>query len=304
MNSILLNNNDIPVLLIGYNRPELFKRRIAEISKMPIKHLYISIDGGPASHARQINDVIKESKSEFKKFETFNLFHHTKNLGLVKNITSSISTVLEKFKYVVVIEDDIELSNNFYTNMVLGFNVQMILNLNGIVGGYSPLNLKRYRHLPNYWRVSKYCNIWGWGCTAKLWSEYKFDLNYVDFSTTLNKSNTWKELNSWQKELWTNRFIKVQNSPFSTWDIQLQYLSFLNDFQNIYPISSFVRNEGFSDPRAAHTKEKKPRWMTSEIGDNRLINSTKLFKYSSLMSKTIDANTFAGDTKIFRWWSS
>ena len=42
--------NTPALLLIGFNRPELLKKRLEEISKMEITALYLSLDGGNESH--------------------------------------------------------------------------------------------------------------------------------------------------------------------------------------------------------------------------------------------------------------
>ena len=81
----LLTIDDVPVLLIGYNRPELLKKRIYELSDMPIKHLYISIDGGDSSHTDKMNLVITKASVIFKDLHTLEIHHNRKNLGLVKD---------------------------------------------------------------------------------------------------------------------------------------------------------------------------------------------------------------------------
>ena len=300
MNSNLLTNNDIPVLLIGYNRPNLLKKRIIEISQMPVRHLYLSIDGGPESHTKEMYSVIKSTRKILKNLETLEIIHHKENLGLVKHITSTITKILTIFNYIIVVEDDIKMSSNFYTNMINGFNFQTNNNITGIIGGFSPVSIKKF--ISNKWRISKYCVIWGWGCTAELWSDYIYDLGTQELNSNSLSSYSWNTLKKEQQELWINRFLKVQKFPYSTWDIQLQYLSFKSNFQNIYPVSTLVTNEGFSDYRAVHTKEQKPKWMLNYTGDERLIKVKKISNLSKFFEKYIDTNTIAGYTKIFQWW--
>jgi hypothetical protein len=299
----LLTNDDVPVLLIGYNRPDFLKDRVDELRKMPIKHLYISIDGGVVSNTAEMMNAIEYAKNLSGDLATFNLDHYEENLGLVKHIHGAVTKVLDKFNYVIIVEDDISLSTNFYTNMVNGFNLQRFQGINGIIGGFSSINIQKLKIIRNKWRKSKYCSIWGWGCTREIWMLYSYNLQGVNFKSSLANSKTWKKLSYFQQSLWINRFIKAQNNPFSTWDIQLQYWSFLNSFENLYPVSSMVSNVGFNDFRSEHTKGLKPKWLSSKQGDNRLISISKLSTLAIKPMCFIDANTVAGDSKFNAWWN-
>jgi hypothetical protein len=49
----------------------------------------------------------------------------------------------------------------------------------------------------------------------------------------------------------------VKNNPSYTWDVQMQYTSFLFDFTNLAPVFRFSDNEGFNDIKATHTKDSQ-----------------------------------------------
>jgi len=298
----VLTSKDIPVLLIGYNRPELIERRLIELSQMEIKHLYISIDGGLKGNYSKFEFILSKTRNLFINMETFKVNYYKRNLGMVEHINLAINKVFEEFNYVIIVEDDISLSNNFYVNMVNGFNTQSKNNLTGIVGAFSPLELSRLKIISNRWRITSYVPIWGWGCSSYLWSQYNKDLSKEEIKDNLSKSKSWQSLSEFQKNVWLNRFYKIQKSPNLTWDVQLQYLSFLKNFQNLVPLSRFIENEGFSDLRAVHTKGTRPRWLGKESLCEGVIGSNKIMKNSMLFSRMIDSNTYAGDTKYFHLW--
>jgi predicted nuclease of restriction endonuclease-like RecB superfamily len=107
----------IPVLLIGFNRPEFLNRRVEEIVQMNVPRLYISIDGGDG----QTESLMKNALSKIERMDTKNtsiiINHHNSSLGLVNHITSAIDGVLSQHKKVIIVEDDIKLTNNFYVNI-------------------------------------------------------------------------------------------------------------------------------------------------------------------------------------------
>ena len=74
---------------------------------------------------------------EGKCLRTRNLY--LENLGLAKCITSEITKMLDIYPEVLVIEDDIEIGQNFINNMDNGLKVLKERTTIGVVSGFSPL---------------------------------------------------------------------------------------------------------------------------------------------------------------------
>ena len=300
MEKILPNNfikiEDICVLLIGYNRPELLQKRIIELQNSLVSNIYISIDGGVESSTAEMEEVKTLAKNILNDKKLI-LNHHKRNLGLVLHVTKEISKVLNLHKYVIVIEDDVKISKNFIINMVIGLNKLEELGLRGIVSGYSPL----FRDTPNNkWRKTHICFLWGWACSSDAWKVYNYDLSTTDIENKLLESKTWKKLNRYQKKFWLYKIKAVQKNPLSTWDHQLIFYSFINNFINLTPIFSIVGNEGFMDIRAVHTKGEKPSNIKNFKLNTELINSmSKLSKFYSLID--FDNYLLAIKAKVVRY---
>jgi len=276
-----ININDVCVLLIGFNRPDLLRKRIDEIYKSKVRNLQISIDGGHKSSYKKMESLIEYARSKFESLDFFNINYHGTNLGQVRHITMQVSNIFSQFKYVIVIEDDIKISSSFMVNMINGLNIQRDNGYLGIVSGFSPLHFK---YFTNMWRKSDYPFLWGWACSIDVWDRYTFDLSSISLESSLAKSKTWNGLNSKQKSNWISRFKKVQADPYRTWDYQMAYISFRFDFLNLAPLYSMVGNEGFNDHRSTNTKSKKPRLVTTKNINNGVINkelksSTRFFNF-------------------------
>lgn len=298
----ILKVGEIPVLLIGYNRPELLKDRISELSRMPIRKLYISLDGGSCATQVNMSVVCDWARQTLKNIDRLEINQHDKNLGLVMHITSTVSDLLKKHSHIIVVEDDIALSDSFYTSIINGFNFQIKNQKIGIVGGFSYVNLSKIKILSNKWRESKYCIVWGWGCSAETWDGYNHKLNLDTLFKNLDESETWQNLSSFQKQSWYGRFIKAVNNPSRTWDTQLQYMSFIKNFINIYPISTITKNVGYLNDRSTNTKGKKPRWMSTASPDKRLVQNKKTFILSNKIYNVLDLNLLNVDTKVMYWY--
>lgn len=293
---------DVPVLLIGFNRPEFIKARVRELARMPIKKLYISLDGGSYENYDEMVEALEWCQNTLENIEFLQIYKNEKNLGLVTHITSTISKLLKLHSHLIIVEDDVVLGNNFFVNMVKGFNYQIENNKKGIIGGFSATNLSCLKFIENKWRESKYTSIWGWGCSSEIWNDYNSELDEKNFQYDLGNSKTWANLSNFQKQVWTGRFRKTILNPSFTWDIQLQYLSFTRDFINLYPTSSLTRNIGYSDQRSTNTKNLKPNWMSVRAPDHRLISKKDIFFLTKKFYELLDSNVLMSDTKTINWW--
>ena len=292
-----------PLLLLGYNRHDLLEKRVKEISKLEVEKVYISIDGGEESHKSEMISLILEIPSIFLKDTEVKIIHHENNLGLTKHITSAISKVLEENENLIVVEDDIAINSSFYKNMSNGLNMLKKMGTRGLVSGFSPINYSGSYHLQNKWRKSIYFSCWGWGCNRDTWARYESNLSDIDLDEALKNSHAWNSLSSWQKSLWKSRFRRVQQNESYTWDLQMQFASFANEFTNLVPLFRFTDNEGFNDVRATHTKEPKPKWMK-----NKSKNEQDIYDFAGIITSKlfgiIDALTIVGDSRLLSFYKN
>ncbi len=291
----------LPVLLIGYNRPDFLQNRLNEIRKIPIRKLYVSID----SMEKGINPDIEKLVTEFEKMKDalqLEVNLEAENRGLTKHVTSAISRVLESEEAVIVIEDDISLSNQSYQAFISGYLLSRKMNMTGVVSGFSPLVQPKW-YQKNIWRKTPYFSVWGWVATRQNWANYTYDISKINILEELAKSESWEKLSISQRSVWCSRFKRAQSDPLLTWDIQMQYCSFRNDYTNLVPLFRVVENLGFNDSRAAHTKFQKPRWFRNSDPIKAVIPGNKLNETVNIVGNLIDSMTLAGDSRVFQIWT-
>lgn len=293
----LATSDNTPVLLLGYNRPELIIKRLVEISNFRNRHLIISVDGSDLSTKLKFESIIKKFKTTEKKLSSIEILLHENHLGLTKHIVQAISNVFINYPFIIIIEDDVCLSENFYDNILNGLNFLQRNDKKGIVSGFSPIEISKIKKIANRWRTTIYTPIWGWGCSRETWSEYRADLTLEDIESQLNSSSTWQNLGKYKKAVWLSRFNKMKMNPNITWDYQMQYASLKKSFTNLVPISRFSNNEGFEDSRAVHTKGHKPKWLAIGNVDNRAIHNGEIQILSKIIM-LVDSLTYAGDNAI------
>jgi hypothetical protein len=295
---------DVPILLLGYNRPDYLADRLQELRKIAPPLIYISIDGSTDALADEITETLNTYLKNWPSASRVEIWRHKDNLGLTGHIPGAISRVLQENLKVIIVEDDISLSPNFYVNMINGFETLASNNIQGTVGAFSPLRLPRKLERLNRWRKTPYFSCWGWGVSREIWEKYEVDLRKENIELSLSKSKTWNHLSRTQKNVWMRRFEKLVLYPLDTWDVQVQYMSFKKDFVNILPISRFIDNIGFSDDRSAHTKGKKPQWIRNGGYSMNTIKTNSISFLSKPLVFLVDSNTVVGDSKFFQWWSN
>lgn len=284
-----------PLLLIGYNRPEKLEKRLKEIADLSIERIYISIDGSTPPICKEMKKILAKAPQQLRSNINLIVKQHEDNLGLVKHLTSTINSIFKDENNLLVLEDDVGITNNFSDNLQWGLNYLKEKNLNGIVSSYSPLGGKFRFGNYNCFKESIYFSCWGWACSKQTWNKFDINISEDQLEALPRKSTAWKKLNKHQKKVWLGRFNKVRVNPEYTWDYQMQFTSFIHDFTNLIPVQRFSFNEGFSDQRAHHTKGKQPKWNETNILNKNHIRS--VIKNHQLRStlQFLDSLTIAGD---------
>ena len=298
---MLSKSQDCIVLIVGFNRPEYVERRVKELGPNPPFPVHISIDGGISSELRNIYaNIEKELQKEY-----FTIDYKNINLGLVTHVTGAISMLLDTYKYVVVVEDDVQISVNFICTVAKNLKENDNPRI-ATWGGYSPIiaisGLKRF----NCWRETHYFSAWGWGISREHWSYYSTKIEFEILDQELMYSKTWNRLSSFQKRVWKSRFRKVSNNPNLTWDYQMQYMTFKYDFLHKLPIMRLIENQGFDDVRSTNTKSQRPRWMGKAGISSMSMKKKSVWGGINPILVFLDTLTISGDSRLLKlenWWS-
>jgi hypothetical protein len=292
----------IPVLILAFNRPDFVMNRLIELENQTIKptKIIVSIDG-PRESNREDNVNISKILGILESDSNAHILviRRENNLGCTNNVILSVNEVLEEFEYIIVIEDDVSISPNFYAQMVEAINFFLQNKNNNLdniltIGGFSPFynnstNLvSRYLLPENKWRKTKYFHSWGWATSRIFWSKFiRLDNELIDLDSLLSSSQHWNKLSMRKKMIWKKRFPR-------SWDYQVQGNLFLQDGFNLFPYYRIIHNEGLGDYRSTHTRQKKP-WHI--FGNTLSFNGPKSFKIkkTGIIGRFLESNTLAAD---------
>jgi hypothetical protein len=236
---------DIPVLLIGFNRPDTIAVVFDCIRAVRPAKIYVALDGprvnkdGEVLLCNEVKAIVKEITWDCEKHYLFN----EENKGAEVTVSSAVSWALKYEEYVIVLEDDIVATKSFFY-----FMQEMLIRYKdcteiAMVSGCNPTPI----YLPNNedYLFGIYGHTWGWGTWKRAWS--KFDLEISNYETNL-KSDFLDKIsnNNAEKNYFKNIFtMMLQNGAGSnTWDYCWFYIRLINGWLSVIPRVNLTSNIG------------------------------------------------------------
>lgn len=265
-----LSNVRTPILLLGFNRPDLVAERMRELELLQPAVIYVSIDGPRADRpedwglVEQVRDIVDAPRTWQCEFH---LTLHPKNLGLVSHTLSAIDWVFETEDRLVLLEDDCSPGDQFlryqseiletYKNdqrvwCVLGDNSAKI----PVPGGYS-YTFSRYA-MPT----------WGMGIWKRSWVNYDRDLKiWKRVRGTPILLRLWKRRS--ERRMMSRLLDRLAFGDRHSW--AYSWLFSVHFFRGlaVVPRTNQVSNVGFNRTDAIHTvgNSLRANYPTSSIGE-------------------------------------
>ena len=235
-----------PVLVIGFNRYECFKKVMLKVLRQRDVKLYVSIDG-----ARNKDDLIEQEK--------INLFinhlnvevvinRNEKNLGCALGVSSAIDFLFRHESCGIILEDDVLPSDEFFTFQK--FYLKKYKDNKSVysIGGFSAANMSR-----SY--MSAHGSIWGWGTWADRWKNFSLK-NRMSFPALIYSFKS-ECLLSTLINILSNR--ELRSGKLDTWDYQWKFTRLCQKSYNLLPPKSLVDNIGFDVFAGVHNRGERPK---------------------------------------------
>ena len=247
-----MNNFDIPILILTYNRPELLKRVFKKVAKIKPTKIYVVSDGPKDSE-----DLLKvEESREFlaskdKEFEIICLYRE-KNLGCRKSVSNGITWFFDQEEMGIILEDDCLPSESFFEYCKELLHKYKSDNRIYSISGFNQQNEWKTENADYFF--SSLGNCWGWASWRRCWKDYDVDIK--DFSKFV-QSNGFQ--NSLGLHLGNIKQTMIHNGVIDntsdSWALQWGYLRHKNHGLTCIPSRSLIQNIGFGKD-ATHTKHQ------------------------------------------------
>lgn len=252
--------NLAPIILFVYNRPSHTRQTIEALLANPLakdSDLYIYSDAPKNHEAEEKVSEVRKYIHTITGFKNINIIERRKNFGLSDNIIDGVTTIVNRYEKIIVLEDDIVVSSAFleYMNHALNYyeNQKKVWCINAycLPTDYKSIGI-------NYF-FTREVNCWGWATWKNRWQHYKKDTNWA-LANFNNKKIKYLNLNSIHN--YWEQVVLNHHKKINTWFIFFYLSSINNDAFALSPTTSYVTQIGF-DNSGTHCVEQQNFYLNT-----------------------------------------
>lgn len=230
-----------PIVLFVYNRPWHTRQTIEALQKNELAQesdLFIYCDAEKNDTAKQSVDEVRAYVKLIDGFKKITIIEREKNWGLADSIIDGVTTIVNRYGKIIVLEDDLVTSTYFlkFMNQALEFyqNEEKVWHISGWNYPISSEGLNDVF----LWRVM---NCWGWATWANKWQNYEKSVDSViaSFSELDIKAFNLDGVEDFFAQIEANKQKKI-----NTWAIFWYASIFKRQGLCLNPVQTFVNNIG------------------------------------------------------------
>lgn len=276
------NMLNAPIIVFGYNRPKHLKKCLEKLeisAQGKNKELFIVVDGKKSEKDLvAVNEVQQVAMSFVSNcFSTINLVFGENNRGLAKSIIDTTTEVIEKYGAVIVVEDDLFVSENFVSFMDSCLEHYCDDERVWSIGGWIPQALEG--EAKNDCFLSKRAECWGWATWRNRWSMVDWDLTDYDAFHRDWKARRDFDAAGTDMSFMLEEYVAGKNH---SWAIRWAFSQWKNRMYVVCPKYSLVVNGGLDGSGTnCHTYgiEQKEFSGKLSIPENLEVDNTMIKKY-------------------------
>lgn len=234
-----------PIVIFTYKRLDTLKLTVEALSANSLaaeSNLIIYSDGAKFSIDAAVIAEVRAYIKNISGFKSITIYESPTNKGLANSIIEGVTDVINQYGKVIILEDDIVVSENFLAYMNQALDYYKINKKIFSVSGYTiPV-----RASIDY-KFDVYCFLrassWGWATWIDRWQDIDWQVkDYSDFRKN-KKANS--EFDQGGKDL-SGMLKRQMNGEINSWAIRWCYHQFKAKTLTVYPVISKVQNIGFN----------------------------------------------------------
>lgn len=247
---------EVPIILIFFNRKELALKAFKEIRRVKPQKLFLVSDGPRQGKTGELESVaeIRQCIEQQIDWECdIQKLYAEENMGCRARISSAISEVFEQEEMAIIVEDDvIAMPSFFYFCEELLVRYKDVPTISYITGH----KVCEDYDIKESYIFSRHPNIWGWATWKRAWSEYNDSID--DWYKIKNSDILEKYYNKKISKIYKTVLEKAYTREIDSWGYIWTAACAKMDSIGIVPKYNLIRNEGFGDENATHTRGKSP----------------------------------------------
>lgn len=263
-----------PIVLFVYNRPWHAKQTLESLAAnegAEKSELFVFCDGPKKSRDKEAVEEVRAIVRSRQWCGIVHVIEQDKNIGLADSIISGVTEIVKTCGQVIVLEDDLLLSEQFlnYMNDALEIysDEPRIMHISGYM---YPVD----DELPETF-LYRNPSSWGWATWKRAWEKFEPDASKL----LKNFDNDKQQKFDIEGNMWFYEMLKNQSKgKIDSWAIRWYASIFLNEGLCLYPGKSRVNNIGhdLSGRHCGYTNI-----FDVAVSQKRIVDFTKAIKESN-----------------------
>ena len=231
-----------PILLFVYNRLGHTREAVESLLRNPLaaeSELFIYSDGAKDETARPAVEAVRCYVRAVRGFKKVTLVERDTNWGLARNIIEGVTSVVDRYGKVIVLEDDLVVSPFFLEFMNDALEVYKD---EPHVGHVHACEITGDLSLPDTFLI-KWAGSWGWGTWQRAWKLFNPDGKAL--LGELERRDLVHAFDFDGKYGYTRMLRRQTEGKNNSWAIRWNATLFLQDILSFNAGRSLVQNNGF-----------------------------------------------------------
>jgi hypothetical protein len=255
---------EIPILLLGYNRPDRLRNLIRSLAPHSPKLLLIAIDG-PKQDTPSDLSLVKECQNVISDIN-WDAQVHTRfrksNLGLQHAVSDAVSWAMSSFGSAIVIEDDVTIGQDFIPYMCHSLRYFRDNLEIAHINGYNVVPREQIATSASS-RISRYPESYAWATWDRSWLHYDPEMTWA---RSVKLSELAYLLGNYRSALkWKLNFADAASERVDTWAYRWVGSIWANNMKVVSPNVNLASYHGWSG--GTHTF-RKPAFKEIPITDS------------------------------------
>lgn len=231
-----------PILLFAYNRLAHTRRCVESLQKNALSaesELFIYADGAKDASIQEEVNLVRDYLHTIRGFKRITLIEREENWGLARNIIDGVTTQVNRYGRVIVLEDDLVVAPYFLQFMNDALETYKD---EPKVGHIQACDFTQDPTLPDTFLI-KWTGSWGWATWNRAWKHFNPDGKALLHELESRRLTRTFDFNG--KYGFTRMLRRQTQGKNNSWAIRWNASLFLKDILSLNVGRSLVQNEGF-----------------------------------------------------------